>query len=118
MNDIFKALGDLNRLRILHLLFHDELCVSDLEDVLKLTQSNVSRHLGKLKSVGIITPNKTAQWVSYRVSDQFLTDNQELVAFLHKSFEMDETYTEDFNNLIEMRKVKPCCSSDLKSVRS
>ena len=42
--EIFKALGDENRIRILSLLIRQELCVCEIETVPDMTQSNASRN--------------------------------------------------------------------------
>jgi ArsR family transcriptional regulator len=52
--DVLKALADSNRLRILNVLRDQPLCVCDLEEVLGLQQSNLSRHLDKLKQAGLV----------------------------------------------------------------
>ncbi len=82
LDEIFKALGDQNRLRILNLLLENELCVCEIEKVLGLTQSNVSRHLQVLKNKGIVSCRKTLQWIYYRVSDEFFKEYGELCEFL------------------------------------
>lgn len=56
--DIFKALADENRLRIISLLLTKELCVCEIEASLEMSQSNVSRHLTKLKTSGIVDSRK------------------------------------------------------------
>ncbi len=61
----FKALSEPTRLRILALLTHRELCVGELEYLLEVSQTNVSRHLDRLRSVGLVTSRKQAQWVHY-----------------------------------------------------
>lgn len=68
--DILKALADENRIRILNLLRNDELCVCDIEDTLGIKQSNVSRHLNRLKVAGIIVSEKKSQWVHYRLKNE------------------------------------------------
>jgi len=60
-----KALADPNRLRILNLLGEGTLCVCDLEDVLRLNQSNLSRHLARLKQVGLVTVEKRGLFAYY-----------------------------------------------------
>ena len=55
---IFKALADENRIRILNLLRNGSLCVCDIEAVLNINQSNASRHLNKLKTAKIILSEK------------------------------------------------------------
>lgn len=70
--EIVKALGDVTRLRILNLLNKETLCVCDLEEVLKISQSNASRHLTKLRHARLISGEKQAQWVYYRVDEASL----------------------------------------------
>jgi len=55
---IFKTLADENRIRILNILRNGELCGCDIEAVLGIKQSNVSRHLNRLKIAGIIHSDK------------------------------------------------------------
>ena len=55
--EIFKALGDENRIRILNLLIRQELCVCEIETVLDMTQIKASKTLNKLKG-GVITSEK------------------------------------------------------------
>ncbi len=71
MVEMLKALADENRLRLFHLLASDEFCVCEIEIFLGMSQSNVSRHLGKLRAGGIIKSKKDAQWVFYSVSESF-----------------------------------------------
>ena len=67
---IFKALADKNRIRILNILRNGELCGCDIEAVLGIKQSNVSRHLNRLKIAGIIDSDKKSQWVYYQLNDK------------------------------------------------
>ena len=63
---MFKILGDINRLRIINLLLTLKLCVCELEVILDMTQSNVSRHLERLRNAGLVKSTKEAQWVFYQ----------------------------------------------------
>lgn len=73
--DILKLIADNNRMRILNLLYKKEkICVCVLEEILELNQSNLSRHLNKLKRAGIIIGEKRAQWVDYRISMKFINE--------------------------------------------
>jgi ubiquinone/menaquinone biosynthesis C-methylase UbiE len=51
LSQAFRALGDPTRLRILKLLSHSPLNVSELVSVIGMAQSSVSHHLGKLKQL-------------------------------------------------------------------
>lgn len=70
--EVVKALGDVTRLRILNMVNKETLCVCDLEVVLKISQSNASRHLTKLRHARLITGEKQAQWVYYRMDETSL----------------------------------------------
>jgi len=66
---IFKALGDETRLRILALLIDgDELCVCDIMAALNLPQSTVSRHLSSLRNVGLVEDRRQGVWMNYRIN--------------------------------------------------
>lgn len=70
--EILKALADATRVRIINLLHCETLCVCDLEEILKISQSNASRHVTKLKNAKLITGEKQAQWIYYRVDEKML----------------------------------------------
>ena len=72
--EILKVLGDENRIRILNLLKDGELCVCEMESILKLNQSNVSRHLTRLSSAKIIKSYKKAQFVYYTINDETISN--------------------------------------------
>jgi len=65
---LFKALGDETRLKMVGLLTHGELCVCDLMAVLELPQSTVSRHLAYLKNSGWVNGRRTGKWMYYRLN--------------------------------------------------
>lgn len=73
--DVLKTLADENRLRILNLLYaKGKLCVCDIEGALDLTQSNVSRHISRLKKEKLIIGEKRAQWVDYHLNEKVLEE--------------------------------------------
>jgi ArsR family transcriptional regulator len=61
----FKALADKNRIRILKLLQHKQMCVCELAYILGITQPSVSRHLKKLKAAGFIDDKQDGFWTNY-----------------------------------------------------
>ena len=70
---ILKALGDETRLSIVNVLRVENLCVCEIEVILQSSQSNVSRHLAKLRDAGIIYSEKKSQWVYYGINADMLT---------------------------------------------
>jgi len=65
---LFKALCDETRLRILALLTHGELCVCDLMATLDLPQSTVSRHLAYLRNAGLVEDRRQGVWMYYHLT--------------------------------------------------
>lgn len=70
VTDIFKALGDLNRIRIMELLSQGEASVGHISHTLNLSQSNVSHQLKLLKSANLVTSNRQGQSMIYSLDDQ------------------------------------------------
>jgi ArsR family transcriptional regulator len=70
--DVFKALADPARLRLLSLIAAQpgrEACNCDLIEPLGLSQPTVSHHLKKLHDAGLLAREKRGQWVYYRIVD-------------------------------------------------
>lgn len=111
--EILKALSDENRLRILNLLRWGKLCVGEIQSILGITQSNASRHLNKLKSVGIITFEKDAQWVRYKIDENFISEHKFVDSIINGELPEIEDYSDDIRKLAEY-KVSGCNCQDLK----
>jgi ArsR family transcriptional regulator len=65
---LYRLLGDEARLRLLRVLRHERLNVTELTGILGLAQSGVSRHLGLLKEAGFVSEEKDAGFTFYRLS--------------------------------------------------
>lgn len=108
MIQIFKALSEDSRLRIVSLfLSGDDLCVCEVEEILNMTQSNVSRHLNVLKNSGILVSYRKAQWTYYQLNRTFISENKELWEYLKRRFFASESFYRD------SKKLEECRSSDL-----
>jgi ArsR family transcriptional regulator len=68
LEEVFKALADKTRLRILALLGDNEVCVCHMHDSLGLPQPTVSRHLAYLRRSGLVATRRDGVWMHYRVS--------------------------------------------------
>ncbi len=95
MVDILKGLADETRLRILSQVMKDEMCVCEIEQCLRLTQSNASRHLNVLKKAGILDSYKNAQWTYYKISENFINENKELYDYLKIKINTLPCYADD-----------------------
>ena len=73
MTQIFKALSDETRLRIMSLLVNDkELCVCDIMEALHLPQSKASRHLSYLRNAGLVDDRRHGVWIYYKINRERL----------------------------------------------
>ena len=68
LEQLFKALADDTRLRILALLAAGEICVCHIHGALGLPQPTVSRHLAYLRRAGLVATRKDGLWVHYRLA--------------------------------------------------
>jgi len=106
---LFKALGDETRLRILGLLHHGELCVCDIMEVLKLPQSTASRHLAYLRNSNWISGTRRGQWMYYKLRehahDQSLS--QSIIDYLSSITQIREDYRKLLRHL-EMKSEQEC----------
>lgn len=69
--DLYKALADEQRVRILYALRGGELCVCQLIALLELAPSTVSKHLAILRSARLIDSRKSGRWMYYRLARQY-----------------------------------------------
>jgi len=65
-----RAAGEPTRLRILGLLGHGELTVTELTRILRQSQPRVSRHLRLLTEAGLLERFREGAWVFYRLIDE------------------------------------------------
>lgn len=81
MDEVFKALGDATRLKILKMLAErGEVCVCVFVEELGMGQSAVSHHMGTLKRSGLLKARREGQWIHYSLNLQALEDGP--LAFL------------------------------------
>jgi len=69
---VMKALSDPNRVKIVKMLQHKLMCVCEIQEALRISQSSVSKHLKILEEAGLVDFKKDGLWVNY-----YLTDGKE-----------------------------------------
>lgn len=67
LDQVFRALSDPTRLRLLNLMGDQELCVCFFVEILKAPQPKISRHLAYLRRAGIVSARRDGKWMHYRV---------------------------------------------------
>jgi ArsR family transcriptional regulator len=71
--DALKAIAEATRLRIVAMLRHGELTVTDLTEILGQSQPRVSRHLKLLVDAGVVAKHREGAWVFFRLVDDAVT---------------------------------------------
>ncbi len=104
-----KAMGEPTRLRILAVLSHFELTVTELVFILQQSQPRISRHLKLLVDAGLLKRYQEGSWVFHRLNDQntqtlklcelidqhdpiLLEDKTKLEAIKQRNAELAQTY--------------------------
>ena len=108
LEQCFKGLADQTRLRIVNLLLRDELCGCDIQYVLELSQSNVSRHLNYLKQAGLVRDRRDGYRVFYRLTEL----DDALRAFLHTAFRRQAVFRTDQKSLKDAIQEGACTRSE------
>lgn len=72
--ELFRTLGDPNRLRIISVLMHHELCVHDITELVELSQSAVSHQLRVLRQMRLVRTRKEGRNVYYALDDDHVRE--------------------------------------------
>ncbi len=70
--EIFKVFGDSSRIKILYILFEEEMCVCDIADTLGMTQSAVSHQLRLLRTAKLVKYRREGKNVFYSLDDDHI----------------------------------------------
>jgi len=89
-NNIFKALSDQSRRKILHLLKERDMTAGEIADYFNISKPSISHHLNLLKQANLVIDERQGQNISYSLNT---TVFQEVLSF--------------FLNLIDNKEVKP-----------
>ena len=73
LTQLFKAMGDLTRLRILMALEKGDMCVCDLAAFLKITESAVSHQLRLLRQLHLVANRRQGPILYYRLDDNHVS---------------------------------------------
>jgi ArsR family transcriptional regulator, arsenate/arsenite/antimonite-responsive transcriptional repressor len=107
--NIFKALSDKNRLRILLMLTKRTMCVCEIQEILGAAASTVSTHLSILKETGFITDERRGKWVFFSLNtaskDIVLTQVLLVLPFYLND---DDVVKSDFEKVNSINKIIKC----------
>jgi ArsR family transcriptional regulator len=101
---LFAALADSTRLRLLNLMNGREVCVCYFVEILQQGQPKISRHLAYLRRAGIVEARREGKWVHYRIERPADVRAVSILDAALKSFETDRNMQADLARL-----GKACC---------
>lgn len=74
LSELFKAIADPTRIKIINILINTEACVCDIASLLNMTQSAISHQLRVLKSARLVKYRKEGKVVYYSLDDYHVND--------------------------------------------
>jgi len=99
---VFKALGDITRLKIVEMLSCGELCACNILEYFQITQPTLSYHMKILTECGLVKSRKEGSWMRYSIEKE--------LAFEMKQF-LDLITTEQENCSCKNIKEDTSCES-------
>lgn len=101
MENLFLALADKTRLRLLNLMRRQEVCVCFLTEVLNESQPKISRHLAYLRNANLVTARRDGKWIYYRIQKPEDIFAEQIIQDTLNWLESKEEMRKDYHNLIK-----------------
>ncbi len=108
LSQLFKALADDTRLRIVALLAHGELCVCHVQSGLGVSQPTASRALGLLRAAGVVEDRRAGTWVYYRLATQRDPERRRHLQALVRGFASDDVLGREVAGLVAKKGPRAC----------
>ena len=97
LRQILKALADDTRLRIVNILMHRELTVNEICSILRINQPTISKHLVRLRLLGIVFDKRVKNYVYYSLN--LNADEGKIIRFITSTFKDLNTFEKDEERL-------------------
>ena len=101
---LFQALADRTRLRLLHLMAKQEVCVCYFVQVIDAPQPKISRHLAYLRRAGLVAARREGKWMHYRLAPLHDPHAAAVLQVAMEALERDKGMKQDRTQL-----QKACC---------
>ena len=66
ITELFKVMSDETRLRIINVIYQQDLCVCELVEILQESQPKISKHIAKLRQIDLVTTERNEQYIYYK----------------------------------------------------
>lgn len=116
-----KAAAEPTRTRILKLLENGGLCGCQVQAVLGLAASTVSKHLAMLKSAGLVTDRRDGKWIEYTLAAHAENPHAgPLLAMLRGALDHDPRIVADAKRLAQIKRIPldRLCATELPRVNT
>lgn len=104
LDQLFRALADPTRLRLVNLMSEQEICVCYFTEVIGAPQPKISRHLAYLRRAGIVAARREGKWMHYRL---IIPQNRHAASIFRSTIDalkQDKEMRKDFDRL-----TRACC---------
>ncbi|MEJ7849559.1 MAG: metalloregulator ArsR/SmtB family transcription factor [Pyrinomonadaceae bacterium] len=102
IENIFLALADKTRLRLLNLMRDGEVCVNLFSETLMLSQPKVSRHLAYLRNAGIVSARRQGKWIYYSIDSSMTSGGTRILNETFDWLALNNQMQIDFERLIRL----------------
>ncbi len=110
---VLKALSDITRLRIVHLIKqNNELCVCELTEALHIIQPKISRHLAILRKLGLLSDRREGQWIFYSIPDDLSQWVNDLIDAANTGCINKEPFDTDLEQLAQLNLLSTLACQD------
>ncbi len=108
MENLYMALSDQTRLRLLNLMRENEICVCFFTEALNESQPKISRHLAYLRKGGLVETRREGKWMHYRINFPENPYVREVLFNTLDWLKSDKEMQKEYEKLVEA-----CCSLDV-----
>lgn len=108
LDQLFKAVADPTRLRLLNLLRLGSICVCELHAVLRIPQPTVSRHLAGLRHAGLVLDCRSGTRMIYSLAPAETPQQEALYELLDRCCPSDHVMKADLKRLKEAVRTGKC----------
>ena len=119
---IYQCFCDRTRLRILNLLCEGRLCVCHFQELLNEPQVKISKHLGYLKTHGLVQARREGNWMVYSLPETMPAELKANLACLQDCAREDSVFRRDVAKFKAVRpefaKTSPICTPRKKGSAS
>ncbi len=105
---VYRALSEEMRLRILMLLLKGELCVCDVMEILGESQPKVSRHLAYMKHSGLLKSKRVGVWMHYSLKEPLDDLVAAHIRFLEQHVSQLPLFKQDARKVDDVKRKKLC----------